>query len=64
MSANNKQFDHDIKSAISAITGAMEIVREEWDKNPELVERIVPLTELKVAELKILLEKYYSQFKI
>ncbi len=35
---------HDINSSISALLGAVEVIKDEWLSNPELVEKILPLT--------------------
>lgn len=51
---------HDIKAAISALTNAMELISEEWEKNPELVERIIPLSIDKLKELQDELNKYHQ----
>jgi hypothetical protein len=57
--SNNKNV-HDIKSAISALTNAMELITEEWDKSPELVDRIIPLSIEKLKELQKELDKYHQ----
>lgn len=43
---------HDINSSISALVGAVEVIKEEWKTNPELVERILPLTLDKITQLQ------------
>lgn len=42
---------HDINSAISAITQAVDLVSENWQSNPELVEKMLPLTQNKLKDL-------------
>lgn len=42
---------HDINSSISALTGAIEVIKDEWRSNPELVEKILPLTLDKINQL-------------
>ena len=42
---------HDINSAISAITQAVDLVSENWQSNPELVEQMLPLTQNKLKDL-------------
>ncbi len=59
MSSNQKSV-HDIKSAISALINAIELINEEWDKNPELVDRIIPLSIDKLNELQSLLKNKNS----
>lgn len=49
---------HDINSAISALINAMELTKDEWRTNPELVDRILPLTLDKIFELQTHLAKY------
>lgn len=59
--SNLSKSNHDIKSAISALINAVELINEEWEKNPELVDRIIPLTVDKLNELKNLLDKKNNQ---
>jgi hypothetical protein len=49
---------HDINAAISALSNAIELTKDEWRTNPELVDRILPLTVDKIHELKDHLAKY------
>jgi hypothetical protein len=42
---------HDINSAISAVSQAVDLVSENWKSNPELVEKMLPLTQDKLKEL-------------
>jgi len=48
---------HDINSSISALMGAVEVINDEWQSNPELVEKILPLTMDKLNELHCQLQK-------
>ena len=43
---------HDINSTLSSLLSALELVSEEWKKNPELVDKILPLTTQKFDLLK------------
>ena len=52
------QITHDINSALSALLSAFEMSRDEWKSNPELVEKILPLTHAKINELQSHLERY------
>jgi hypothetical protein len=52
---------HDINAAISALVNAMELTKEEWRKNPELVDRILPLSIDKIIELQAHLATYKKQ---
>ena len=49
---------HDINASISALVNAVELTRDEWRNNPELVDRILPLTIDKILELQDHLAKY------
>lgn len=49
---------HDINSSISALVNAIDLTKEEWRNNPELVDRILPLTIDKILELQTHLAKY------
>lgn len=49
---------HDINASISALVNAVELTRDEWRTNPELVDRILPLTVDKILELQDHLAKY------
>lgn len=49
---------HDINASISALINALELTRDEWKTNPELVDRILPLTIDKIIELQSHLLKY------
>lgn len=44
---------HDINSSLSALQGAMEVIQDEWRSNPELVDRILPLTLEKINQLHL-----------
>lgn len=43
---------HDINSTLSALMSALELMNEEWRTNPELVDKILPLTSQKFDLLK------------
>ncbi|AUN99825.1 hypothetical protein DOM21_01645 [Bacteriovorax stolpii] len=43
---------HDINSTLSSLLSALELMSDEWKKNPELVDKILPLTEQKLSLLK------------
>lgn len=43
---------HDINSTLSALMSALELMHEEWRTNPELVDKILPLTSQKFDLLK------------
>ena len=43
---------HDTNSTLSSLLSALELMSDEWKKNPELVDKILPLTEQKLSLLK------------
>lgn len=45
---------HDINSTLSALLSALELVNDEWKTNPELVDKILPLT---IQKLDLLSEQ-------
>ena len=50
---------HDINSSLSALQGAMEVISDEWRSNPELVEKILPLTVDKINQLHLQLKSFH-----
>ena len=54
----NDQVVHDINSSISALLGAVEVIKDEWKSNPELVEKILPLTIDKLNQLHRQLQSF------
>jgi hypothetical protein len=50
---NNQVIVHDINSSLSALQGALEIIKDEWRTNPELVRIILPLTVDKINQLQL-----------
>lgn len=59
-SKQTAQLIHDINSSLQALTGAVEVMKDEWQSNPELVDRILPLTVEKLHELHGQLQNYRS----
>lgn len=49
---------HDINASLSALQGAFEVVKDEWRTNPELVDRLLPLTLDKINQLQSQLHHY------
>jgi hypothetical protein len=47
----NNQVKHDINSALSAILSSTELLIDTWEKDPELVKKLLPLIEKKVSHL-------------
>ncbi len=52
------QLVHDINASISALQGAVEVIKDEWRANPELVDRIIPLTAEKINQLQQQMENF------
>lgn len=50
--SNEKQTVHDINSSLQALQGALELIKDEWRTNPQLVERLLPLTVDKLNQLQ------------
>lgn len=55
-----KALVHDINSSLSALQGAMEVVNDEWRSNPELVEKVLPLTIEKIYQLQLQLKSFHQ----
>jgi hypothetical protein len=53
-----KDTIHDINAAISALLNAIELTKDEWKTNPELVDKILPLSIDKILELQNHLSRY------
>lgn len=49
---NSSKAIHDINSSLSALQGAVEVIQDEWRTNPELVDKILPLTIEKISQLQ------------
>lgn len=43
---------HDINATLSSLLSALELVNDEWKSNPELVDKILPLTVQKLDLLR------------
>ncbi len=59
--SNTQVLIHDIHSSLSALQGAIEIISDEWQTNPELVEKILPLTVDKINQLQHQLKNFQNQ---
>jgi hypothetical protein len=51
MNNQNNQVKHDINSALSAILSSTELLIDTWEKEPELVKKLLPLIGKKVSHL-------------
>lgn len=51
---------HDVNSTLSSLMSAFELINDEWKSNPELVDKILPLTSNKLDLLKEQLRLYRS----
>lgn len=56
---SQNKLQHDINSTLSSLLSALELVRDEWKDNQELVEKILPLSKSKINELEVLLKDFY-----
>ena len=54
---------HDINSTLSSLLSALEVVNDEWKSNPELVDKILPLTVQKLDLLEEQLRHYRTKFR-
>lgn len=55
---NEANLTHDINSTLSSLLSALELVNDEWKTNPELVDKILPLTSQKLDLLREQLNLY------
>lgn len=60
MSKDADKREHDIVAAIAALELSLEMCKDSWRDNPQLVEKIVPLSIAKMEELIILIRNYQS----
>lgn len=56
LSSADAQLEHDIKAHISTLQLAINMVRDDWKKNPESVSRVIDLSIDKLNEIKSLLK--------
>lgn len=56
--SNEGNLTHDINSTLSSLLSAFELINDEWKTNPELVDKILPLTANKIDLLKEQLRLY------
>ena len=56
--ATEANLTHDINSTLSSLLSALELINDEWKSNPELVDKILPLTANKLDLLKEQLRLY------
>ncbi len=54
---------HDINSSLSALLSSLEIIKEEWKTNPELVDRLLPLSVEKIHQLQAQMQKFNQSLK-
>ncbi len=50
---------HDINASLSALQGAIELIHDEWRNDPELVDRILPLTFEKLDQLQTQITNFH-----
>jgi len=51
--SSKQNLIHDINSSLSALQVALDVVTEGWQTNPELIDRILPLTLDKINQLQV-----------
>lgn len=57
--SNDLNLKHDVKSNIAALVSACEVLDNEWENDPLLVEQIILLSFAKLEELRKNLEAYH-----
>ena len=62
MPKSDNNLIHDINSNLSSLLSALELINDEWKTNPELVDKILPLTNQKLDLLQEQM-KLYRNFK-
>ena len=60
---NEAQSIHDINSSINALLSSLEVIKDEWSSNPELINQLMPLIMDKTIQLKAQLDHYYQTEK-
>jgi len=60
MNEEQKKLQHDINSSLSSLLSALQLIEEEWKTNPEIVEKILPLTSSKLSDLQVSLQSFYN----
>jgi hypothetical protein len=55
------QDDHNMKSALSSLQNGLNLISDEWKKNPKLVEQILPLMLDKIKELELELKSFHQK---
>lgn len=50
---------HDINSSINALLSSLEVIKDEWKSNPELINQLMPLIMDKTIQLKVELDQFY-----
>lgn len=60
---NESKSIHDINSSINALLSSIEVIKDEWKNNPELINQLMPLVLDKTIQLKAELDQYYQTQK-
>jgi hypothetical protein len=50
---------HNINSSINALLSSLEVIKDEWKDNPDLINQLMPLIIDKSIQLKSELDQYY-----
>ncbi len=54
---NGGKKDHDLKAHLSTLQLAIDMIQEEWQKNPDSACRVIDLSVAKLLDIKELLKK-------
>ena len=57
ISEDQGKLSHDINSSVSALELAVNLIKSDWDKNPELVTKVIDLSVEKLQFIKSKLSK-------
>ena len=56
----SNNLKHDVTSHLGALLSAFELIQDEWESNPQLVDQIVSLSAQKIVELQKSLDKFHN----
>jgi hypothetical protein len=59
-SDNESKSIHDINSSLNALLSSLEVIKDEWKNNPELINQLMPLVLDKTIQLKTELDQFYQ----
>lgn len=53
---DDSKKEHDLKAHLSTLQLAIDMIRDDWKKNPESVSRVIDLSISKLTDIKTLLK--------